>query len=86
MNTARDNVPLTLNLMRADLAEVLHMTPEEIGTDDNLMDLGLDSMRAMSLFVTWSASGIHYDFSEFAADLTLAGWWAVVSRRQTQAF
>src|SRR3546814_4364224 len=39
----------TLESMRADIARILHEDPSEIGNDDNLMDLGLDSMRTMTL-------------------------------------
>ncbi|WP_235031364.1 phosphopantetheine-binding protein, partial [Geminicoccus flavidas] len=35
--------------MRREIAALLHDDPEEIGTDDSLIDLGLDSMRAMAL-------------------------------------
>ncbi len=77
-----DTVPLTLERLRADIAEVLHEAPDDIGLDDNLIDLGLDSMRAMALVVRWSETGIEYQFSEFAAQPTLADWWQVVSHRQ----
>lgn len=75
-------VPLTLERLRADIAKALHESPEAIGLDDNLIDLGLDSMRAMTLVVGWSGGGIEYEFSEFAAVPTLEGWWQVVARRQ----
>jgi hypothetical protein len=39
---------LTRERMRADIAALLHEDPEEIGGEDNLIDLGLDSMRAMT--------------------------------------
>ena len=40
---------LTLEQMRADLAKILLEDPADIHDDDNLIDLGLDSMRAMTL-------------------------------------
>lgn len=76
---------LTLEQMRADIAEILNEAPEEIGDDDNLMDIGLDSLRAMNLITAWSRGGIEYEFGDFAAaEPTLAGWWDVVSRRQAE--
>ncbi len=76
---------LTLERMRADVAEILHEPLEEVGLDDNLMDLGLDSMRAMTLVTMWSDTGILYEFGDFAsAEPTLKGWWHVVSRRQAE--
>lgn len=82
--SAASHQPLTLERMRTDIAHVLHEADHQIGLNDNLMDLGLDSMRAMSLVSLWSRNGITYDFSEFAARPTLAGWWEVVSRNANQ--
>ncbi|MCG7361726.1 phosphopantetheine-binding protein [Pseudoroseomonas wenyumeiae] len=76
---------LTRERMRADIAAMIHEDPEEIGGDDNLIDLGLDSMRAMNLLVRWAETGLTLDFSEFAERLTLDAWWAIVDRVQRQA-
>jgi aryl carrier-like protein len=78
-------VSLTRERMRADIAALIHEAPEEIGGDDNLIDLGLDSMRAMNLLVAWSKTGLELDFSEFAERLTLDAWWAIVRRCQEDA-
>lgn len=72
---------LTLERMRADIAAVLHETPNAIADDDNLMDLGVDSLRALNLSLLWSES-VPLDFSELAEHVTLAEWWAVVQARQ----
>ena len=74
--------PISQDRMRADIAAMLHEDPNEIGDDDSLMDLGLDSMRAMNLVLAWSEGGLELEFAEFAENPTLAGWWALVSRRQ----
>jgi aryl carrier-like protein len=74
---------LTRERMRADIAALVHEDPEEIGGDDNLIDLGLDSMRAMNLLVRWAEAGLSLDFSEFAERLTLDHWWAIVNRVQS---
>jgi aryl carrier-like protein len=73
--------PLSLDLMRGDIAAMIHIDPEEIGDDDNLMDLGLDSMRAMNLVLHWQERGVQLDFSEMATRPTLAGWWQFAKRR-----
>lgn len=75
-------LPITQERMRADIAAMLHEDPSEIGDEDSLMDLGLDSMRAMNLVLAWSEGGLELEFSEFAENPTLAGWWALVSRKQ----
>lgn len=66
---------MTRDKMRADLARALRIEPGEIGDDDNLMDLGLDSMRVMDLLLRWEAEGLKTDFSRFFEALTLDEWW-----------
>ncbi|MGA0563975.1 phosphopantetheine-binding protein [Ancylobacter sp. VNQ12] len=74
--------PITRERMRADIARMLHEDPEEIGGEDSLMDLGLDSMRAMNLVLMWSEGGLELEFAEFAERPTLDGWWELVSAKQ----
>lgn len=69
---------LTLESMRADIAAILHEEPSEIADDDNLMDLGLDSMRAMTLASRWRASGASIEFADMAVEATLAHWWSLI--------
>jgi len=76
---------LTRESLRADIAAIIHLAPEEIGGEDDLIDLGLDSLRAMNLLVRWSDTGLRLDFAEFAERLTLDAWWAIVDRQQRQA-
>ncbi|TCK23853.1 aryl carrier-like protein [Ancylobacter aquaticus] len=75
--------PVTRATMRADIAKMLHEDPEEIGGGDSLIDLGLDSMRAMNLVLKWSEGGLALDFAEFAESPTLDSWWALVEARQS---
>lgn len=76
---------LTLERMRADVAGMLGEAPQDIGDDDNLMDLGLDSMRVLGLVLAWGDTGIALEFSDLAEHATLGGWWIVVQRLQAQA-
>lgn len=71
---------LTIERMRADIAAVIHETPDAIMDDDNLMDLGVDSLRALNLSLAWSEA-VSLEFSELAEHTTLAGWWSVVQSR-----
>lgn len=75
--------PVTKEKMRADIARMLHEDPSEIGDEDSLMDLGLDSMRAMNLVLVWSEGGLELEFAEFAENPTLDGWWSLVDARQS---
>lgn len=76
--------PLTLERMRADIARQLGEAPEDIGDDDDLMDLGLDSMRVLGLVMKWGETGLALEFSHLAEHTTLAGWWRVVQGLQRQ--
>jgi aryl carrier-like protein len=71
---------MTRERMRADLARALRMAPEEIDEDDDLVDLGLDSMRAMTLLARWSDLGVVLDLSQVAEKVTLGAWWALAER------
>jgi aryl carrier-like protein len=72
--------PLTRERMRADLARALRMAPDEIADDDSLIDLGLDSMRAMALLTRWSEQGVELDLAAVSESVTLGAWWALAER------
>ncbi len=69
---------LTLDEMRRDVAALLGIDPAGIGDDDNLSDLGLDSMRLMQLVLGWEERGLRADYGIFAEEVSLAGWWAAI--------
>ncbi|HFF5966816.1 phosphopantetheine-binding protein [Stenotrophomonas sp. C4297] len=73
---------LDLERMRADVARVLECTPAEIGDDDNLIDLDLDSMRMLGLVLAWGNNGLPLEFSQLAEHTTLRQWWGVVQKLQ----
>ena len=72
--------PLTLERVRADIASTLQMAPHEIPLDENLLDLGLDSIRLMILVDRWSKAGAVVDFGALAEKATAQHWWTLVSR------
>ncbi|WP_405012642.1 phosphopantetheine-binding protein [Kitasatospora sp. NBC_01539] len=55
---------LDLDTLRADLADVLGERPEDIADDDDLRDLGLDSIRLMGLVETWRGRGAQVEFAD----------------------
>ena len=75
----------SLERLRADVARILHESPDEIGDNDSLIDLGLDSIRAMALVTRWREAGATIEFPELASDPTLAHWWRVIARSVGQA-
>lgn len=72
---------LTRDMIRAQIAELAGVPADEITDDVNLMDVGLDSLRAMRLVQRWIDAGIPVDFAELAEVPTLAHWWAVLARQ-----
>ncbi|WP_217626467.1 phosphopantetheine-binding protein [Alloyangia pacifica] len=76
---------LTQDKMRADIAEALEIAPEEITAEANLFDLGLDSMRLMSLVMTWQEADEKADLSEIWEHQTFAAWWGVVAAQHAGA-
>lgn len=73
--------PATRDRLRADIAAVLDLPAGRIGDDDVLMDLGLDSMRAMTLALQWDEAGVPLDFADLAEAPTLAALWAAAAAR-----
>ncbi|MFF3441519.1 amino acid adenylation domain-containing protein [Streptosporangium sp. NPDC002721] len=76
---------LTMESMRADVADQLGIAPSEVGDDDDLVSLGLDSLRAMRLAGRWRRAGARIVFAELAEELTLAAWWSLVGSRLSPA-
>lgn len=67
-----------IETLRADIAQMLRLPVEEVLDDENLMDLGLDSMRVMNLLVKWESEGLKMDFAALAEYATLGEWWNVI--------
>lgn len=66
---------LTYDQMRADIAEALDMAPDQIGDGDNLFDLGLDSMRLMTLVLKWQEVAPDLDNGRLWEGRSLGEWW-----------
>lgn len=65
-----------LERMRADVLAALDDPPAALGDHDDLLDLGLDSLRLMSLVSAWRAAGLALATEDLIeAEPTLAGWW-----------
>ncbi|GGW08551.1 hypothetical protein GCM10010264_35620 [Streptomyces globisporus] len=68
-------VALTLEQLRADVADILGEAPEEIPVDENLVDYGLDSVRLMALAAAWRRDhGIEVAFADLAEKPALDAW------------
>jgi len=73
---------ITLETLRADIAAMIEEDPAVVGDNDNLLDIGLDSMRAINLMMQWDERGVPLDFTDLAEAPTLAGLWAILKERQ----
>ncbi|MFH8786572.1 phosphopantetheine-binding protein [Streptomyces roseoverticillatus] len=68
---------LSLDSVRLDVAAVLGEEPADVSVDENLQDLGLDSIRVMTLVERWRAAGNRVEFAELIeATPTIRGWHA----------
>ncbi|NKE43163.1 phosphopantetheine-binding protein [Roseomonas frigidaquae] len=72
--------PWTHARMRADLARAVRIPPDELEDGDNLIDLGLDSMRAMTLLTRWAEDGLQLELAAVAEKTTLGAWWSLAER------
>ncbi|WP_224366825.1 isochorismatase family protein [Hyalangium versicolor] len=70
---------LSLQQVRADVAEVLLQPVSSLGDDDNLLEKGLDSIRIMSLVERWRSQGSDVGFVQLAERPTLTEWYALLS-------
>ncbi|GIH78898.1 phosphopantetheine-binding protein [Planobispora longispora] len=60
--------------LRAEIAELIYLDPEELDFDENLMDAGLDSIRVMTLIERWKREGVEVGFADLAERPTVAAW------------
>ncbi|MFD7131635.1 phosphopantetheine-binding protein [Streptomyces sp. NPDC059894] len=71
---------LSPDRIRADVAELLGCEPAEIAPDENLRDLGLDSVRLMTLVERWRAGGADtLELPDLAERPELAHWTALLT-------
>ncbi len=68
--------------IRAEVAELLGVSPETIDPGGDLVGQGLDSIRMMSLAGRWRRQNIDVDFATLAANPTIEAWSQLVSAAQ----
>ncbi|WP_431040561.1 phosphopantetheine-binding protein [Streptomyces sp. P1-3] len=74
------NQPLSPERIRADVAELLDCDPAEIAPEEDLVNLGLDSVRIMTLVERWRADGATtLEFPDLAERPELAHWTALLT-------
>ncbi|WP_254654441.1 condensation domain-containing protein, partial [Clavibacter tessellarius] len=63
-----------VELLRDQVARALRLDPAEVGLDDDLVDLGLESTALIRLAGRWRREGRAADFARLAADPTIRAW------------
>jgi mycobactin phenyloxazoline synthetase len=65
--------------IRAEVAELLGISPHVLDPGSNLIGQGLDSIRMMALSGRWRRRGVDIDFAALAATPTIEAWSQLVS-------
>jgi len=73
---------VTLAAFRASIVAMLGENGANVADDDNLLDAGLDSMRAMNLAMEWGEAGIPLDFADLAEAPSIGALYALLAERQ----
>ncbi|OLT10619.1 hypothetical protein BJF78_28700 [Pseudonocardia sp. CNS-139] len=66
--------PFSTDALRAEIAALLDEDVAAIDPDEELPDLGLDSVRVMTLLERWRAAGADVSLDDLAAEPTIAAW------------
>jgi bifunctional isochorismate lyase / aryl carrier protein len=73
---------LTRARVAGDLLGALDEAPRVLRGDDDLMDMGLDSIAVMGLLTAWREAGVEITFEDLAEVApTLDAWWSVIESR-----
>ncbi|MBI5736024.1 MAG: amino acid adenylation domain-containing protein [Mycolicibacterium neoaurum] len=75
----------TSDTVRAEVAELLGIAPEELDPSADLIASGLDSIRMMSLSGRWRKQGIEVGFAALAATPTVRAWQELVAEHAPAA-
>jgi len=70
---------LTEEAVRSDVAELLHLLPDEVADADNLFEYGLDSIRLLTLLERWRDAGVEVSFVDLAEQPTLSHWLTLLT-------
>lgn len=82
--TAKPCSGMSLEQIRADIANILEIPAADIADDDAIADLGLDSIRLMELIEQWRAAGASIQFADLAELETLKQWWQAIAASSAQ--
>ena len=72
--------PASAEQLQAQIADLLDEPADSFGPDDDLIDVGLDSIRLMTLVEQWRSAGVRLGFVELAERPTVNGWWSLINK------
>jgi bifunctional isochorismate lyase/aryl carrier protein len=78
-------LPTSAAALQAQIADLLDELADSFGPDDDLIDVGLDSIRLMTLVERWRSGGVRLDFADLAEQPTVNGWWALMTAEKENA-
>lgn len=73
-----DQHVISLHDMKRDIAKILSLDVNDIEDDEDLMDLGMDSIRMMELIEIWRKKGANVNFTDLASTSVLSDWSKVI--------
>jgi bifunctional isochorismate lyase / aryl carrier protein len=82
---AKGTLPHSVEDLRREVATLLQMPASDLRLDDSLLDLGLDSIRLMTLVERWRAIDPRITFIALAEQATLQAWWPLLSPQRQGA-
>ncbi|MFW0789336.1 amino acid adenylation domain-containing protein [Gordonia sp. CPCC 205333] len=71
---------MTKDELRAVVAQALDLPIDEIGDDQDLLELGLDSLKLMALTSRWRAGGARVHYSALVLEPTIEAWSGVFAK------
>jgi aryl carrier-like protein len=70
---------MTIDQLRDEVADLLDVGQDRLGADENLVNLGLDSVRLMALAERLRAHGAEVTFLAMIERPTLRDWLSLVA-------
>ena len=74
-------LPTSAGELQEQIAQVIDEPVDSFDLDDDLMEVGLDSIRLMILVERWRSAGVHLGFVELAEQPTVNGWWTLMNKQ-----
>lgn len=74
---------LHLDMIKQDIADALQLSVTSIEDGDNVIDLGLDSVRLMQLIDKWRQQGSDVHFSDLAETAVISEWLPMLNKHAT---